>query len=116
MALPLVHHPAFDARFDPAHRFPMGKFTRLAQILVEDGLVGPGGWHVPEPADADLLSRAHDEAYVAAVLNQAVPPELEKAIGFVAVLMGAGNAAGGYVVTERMLDMFRSSRGPGGRA
>ena len=34
----------------------------------------------------------------------------EKAIGFVAVLMGAGNAAGGYVVTERMLEMFKSSK------
>ena len=37
---------------------------------------------------------------------------LEKAIGFVAVLLGAGNAAGGYVVTERMLDMFKASRKP----
>src|SRR6476619_5818406 len=38
---------------------------------------------------------------------------LEKAIGFVAVLLGAGNAAGGYVVTERMLDMFKGSKKPG---
>ncbi|HEX7813679.1 NAD(P) transhydrogenase subunit alpha [Dyella sp.] len=37
----------------------------------------------------------------------------EIAIGFVGVLLGAGNAAGGYVVTERMLEMFKSSR-PGG--
>lgn len=37
---------------------------------------------------------------------------LEKVIGFVAVLMGAGNAAGGYVVTERMLDMFKPSVKP----
>lgn len=35
---------------------------------------------------------------------------LEKAIGFVAVLLGAGNAAGGYVVTERMLEMFKPSK------
>ncbi len=34
---------------------------------------------------------------------------LEKVIGFVAVLLGAGNAAGGYIVTERMLDMFKPS-------
>jgi NAD(P) transhydrogenase subunit alpha len=46
------------------------------------------------------------------VLGAAETP-LEKAIGFVAVLLGAGNAAGGYVVTERMLDMFKSSRKPG---
>jgi NAD(P) transhydrogenase subunit alpha len=40
---------------------------------------------------------------------------LEKAIGFIAVLLGAGNAAGGYVVTERMLDMFKSSKPAGGK-
>jgi len=39
-----------------------------------------------------------------------------KVIGFVGVLLGAGNAAGGYVVTERMLDMFKSSKpAPSGR-
>ena len=30
-------------------------------------------------------------------------------IGFIGVILGAGNAAGGYVVTERMLEMFKSS-------
>ena len=33
----------------------------------------------------------------------------EKVVGFIAVLMGAGNAAGGYVVTERMLEMFKKT-------
>jgi NAD(P) transhydrogenase subunit alpha len=41
---------------------------------------------------------------------------LEKAIGFVAVLLGAGNAAGGYVVTERMLEMFKASKKPAGKS
>lgn len=31
----------------------------------------------------------------------------EQVIGFVAVLLGAGNAAGGYAVTDRMLAMFQ---------
>jgi H+-translocating NAD(P) transhydrogenase subunit alpha len=34
---------------------------------------------------------------------------LEQTIGFFAVLLGAGNAAGGYAVTDRMLAMFQSS-------
>lgn len=34
---------------------------------------------------------------------------LEKTIGFIGVVLGAGNAVGGYVVTERMLEMFRTS-------
>jgi NAD(P) transhydrogenase subunit alpha len=39
---------------------------------------------------------------------------LEKVIGFLGVLLGAGNAAGGYVVTERMLEMFKPSKGKEG--
>lgn len=39
---------------------------------------------------------------------------IEQAIGFVAVVMGALNVTGGYVVTERILAMFdRSKRGGG---
>ena len=34
---------------------------------------------------------------------------LERAIGFIGVILAAGNAVGGYVVTERMLEMFKSS-------
>jgi len=35
----------------------------------------------------------------------------EMVLGFIAVLLGAGNAVGGYVVTERMLEMFKSTKG-----
>lgn len=36
----------------------------------------------------------------------------ELAIGIVAVLLAAGNVAGGYAVTERMLEMFKASKQP----
>lgn len=39
-------------------------------------------------------------------LGRAETP-LEMAIGFFAMALGAANAAGGYVVTERMLAMFK---------
>lgn len=45
-------------------------------------------------------------------LGQASTP-LEQAIGFLGVLLGAGNAVGGYFVTERMLEMFKSSKAKG---
>ena len=35
---------------------------------------------------------------------------LEQAIGFLGVMLAAGNAVGGYVVTERMLEMFKRSK------
>jgi len=34
---------------------------------------------------------------------------VEQIIGFIAVFMAAANVVGGYVVTERMLEMFKSS-------
>ena len=36
---------------------------------------------------------------------------LQLGLGFVAVLLGAANAAVGYVVTDRMLAMFKSGKG-----
>ena len=32
-------------------------------------------------------------------------------VGFISVFLAAGNAVGGYVVTVRMLEMFKSSKG-----
>ena len=42
---------------------------------------------------------------------------LEQVIGFVAVILGAANVTGGYVVTERILQMFdRTGKKPGKEA
>ena len=49
-------------------------------------------------------------------LGEAGPGDtVAKVIGFIGVFLGAGNAAGGYVVTERMLEMFKSSKKPGAK-
>jgi NAD(P) transhydrogenase subunit alpha len=45
------------------------------------------------------------------VLGMARGP-LETALGFVAVMFGAMNLAGGFVVTDRMLGMFKSRPRP----
>jgi NAD(P) transhydrogenase subunit alpha len=41
------------------------------------------------------------------LFNASTP--LDQGIGFVAVLLGAGNVAGGFAVTDRMLAMFKPS-------
>ncbi len=41
---------------------------------------------------------------------------LSIAVAFLALLLAAGNAVGGYVVTERMLEMFKPSERKGGDA
>src|SRR5580704_13385136 len=75
------------------------------------------GWviigHVPAILHTPLMSGSnfvHGIVVVGglfALLNASSPQE--QAIGFVAVLLGAGNAAGGFAVTHRMLGMFKTS-------
>ncbi|GEP09941.1 histone deacetylase family protein [Methylobacterium gnaphalii] len=79
--VPILFHPAYEASLPEGHRFPMHKFGRLAEILVERGLV-PEGFERPEPASAELLSLAHDRSYVDAVLGQTLSPDVERTIGF----------------------------------
>lgn len=104
MSLAIIHHPAFDAQFDAAHRFPMSKFTRLAEILVEDGLV-PTGFFQPIPAPESWLELAHAPAYVDAVLTKRVDKATEKEIGFpvdARVAMRSRCATGGTVLAARL--------------
>lgn len=80
--IPIVHHPAYQAEIPADHRFPMGKFRRLAEVLVEDGIVSPGSFHAPEPAAREALVLAHDAAYVDAVIEGRVPAAVAREIGF----------------------------------
>ena len=75
------------------------------------------GWviigHVPAILHTPLMSGSnfvHGIVVVGglyALLNASTVQE--QVIGFVAVLLGAGNAAGGFAVTQRMLAMFQTS-------
>jgi proton-translocating NAD(P)+ transhydrogenase subunit alpha len=50
----------------------------------------------------------HGIVVVAAMLVLGTADDtLTKAVGFVAVVLGAANVVGGFVVTDRMLEMFK---------
>lgn len=102
---PIVYHPAYSAPLPPGHRFPMQKYARLAQVLEEEGLVGPEGLHTPEPASFALLAAVHDADYVRQVLDAAVSPEVERAIGMPvtrSVSDRAQAAVGGTLAAARL--------------
>ena len=105
MPLAIVHHPAFTADIPADHPLPMGKYRRLVERLVEDGVALPGSFHRPEPAPAEWLELAHDRSYVAQVLGGAVPPEIVKAIGLPmtdGIARRASAASGATVLTGRL--------------
>lgn len=80
MRPPICFHPAYQAELPEGHRFPMRKYGLLAEAIRSKGLV-PDGFVTPEPASAAILERAHDAAYVAAVVSCTVPRPIEKEIG-----------------------------------
>lgn len=82
MSLPLVYHPDHVAPLPPGHRFPMGKFGRLYEVLVRDGVAAPGQFHCAEPATAELLTLAHDPLYVDAYLAGTIDARSMRRIGF----------------------------------
>ena len=102
---PVVYHPAYSAPMPPGHRFPMHKYVRLAQVLAEEGLIGPEGLHIPEPASFEMLAAVHAPDYVRQVLAAAVPPDVERLIGM-PVSRGVSDraqaAVGGTLLAARL--------------
>jgi H+-translocating NAD(P) transhydrogenase subunit alpha len=72
----------------------------------------PSLLHTPLMSGSNFI---HGIVLVGAIVALGIAQtSLEEAIGLVAVIMGAMNVTGGYVVTERILAMFdRSKRGGG---
>ena len=67
----------------------------------------PAILHTPLMSGSNFVHGIVVVGGVFALLNATTP--LEQTIGFFAVLLGAGNVAGGYAVTDRMLAMFKTS-------
>ena len=104
MPLPIVHHAAYTAEIPADHRFPMGKYRRLAERLSAEGFA-PSGFVTPQPARADQLALAHDAAYVDAVLSCSLPKAIEREIGLPmneTVVRRAAAATGGTIEAARL--------------
>ena len=71
----------------------------------------PSILHTPLMSGSNFVHGIVVVGAIYALLNATSAPE--QVIGFIGVLLGAGNVAGGYVVTTRMLDMFKASRPKG---
>lgn len=67
----------------------------------------PAILHTPLMSGSNFVHGVVVVGGIFTLLNASTVPE--QAIGFVAVLLGAGNVAGGFAVTQRMLAMFQVS-------
>ncbi len=102
---PVVHHPAYSADMPADHRFPMGKYAALAQVLIDEELVPGTGFSRPEAASFTHLAAVHDPTYVRQVFDLAVPREVERRIGLPitrSVADRARAATGGTLLAARL--------------
>lgn len=77
--LPVVHNPHYQAPLPQGHRFPMGKFGAVAEVLRQRGF---GPFHEPAPAPVEWIALAHDRTYVDQVFAAQVPHKIAREIGF----------------------------------
>ncbi len=93
----------------------MDLLTELA-ILVLAGFVGfeviskvPNTLHTPLMSGTNAI---HGIVLVGAILVAGRPDAdtLTQVVGFCAVVLGTANVVGGFVVTDRMLEMFKQRR------
>ena len=84
----------------------------ILMIFVGVEIIG----HVPAVLHTPLMSGAnaiHGVVIIGAILvmlHMDPTNKLGLAIGFVAVVLGTLNVVGGFVVTDRMLDMFKTNK------
>ena len=77
--LPIIHHPDYDAAsVGDSHRFPMRKYSLVAEFLAARGY----SFERPDHAPQSALERAHDPAYVHAVLTSSLDAKSARRVGF----------------------------------
>ncbi len=87
----------------PIYKFMLARFTGFEIISRVPVIL-----HTPLMSGSNFV---HGIVLVGAMFALGIADNTtEQVIGFIAVLLGAGNAVGGYVVTERMLEMFKPSK------
>ncbi len=105
MSLAIVFHPDYTVPLPPGHRFPIGKFGRIKELLLADGAVRPDALRRPEPVTEAELCRAHTPDYVAAILGLALDRKAERRLGLPlssALVRRACAAVGGTLLTARL--------------
>ena len=82
MALKAFYSDRFVLPLPDGHKFPMAKYSRLRQRIVDDGIVSPGDLHEAPPATVDELALVHTPEYIDAVFTGHVAKDVQRRIGF----------------------------------
>ena len=78
----IFHTDRFVLPLPTGHRFPIAKYARLRERVLEASLVAPHELTVPDPASDRELSRAHTAEYIARVSQGQLSVREIRALGF----------------------------------
>ena len=103
MELPVVNHKDYLAKIDDDHKFPIKKFEKLANFLIEKKIIK--NFYEPYPCSEETLKRAHSENYIKNVKNKTLDKDRIKKIGFPlvdSVIRRSLIATGGTVLASKL--------------
>lgn len=91
----------------------LGAYVLILAVFLGLELIGrvPGTLHTPLMSGTNAI---HGIVLLGAMIVLGSADEWWlRAVGFIAVVLGAGNVFGGFIVTDRMLEMFKRKPGAG---
>ncbi len=104
MSLSLWSPAAWSYPLPPGHRFPVTKYTLLAERVVTDGIVSEDAILAPDAIDDDALRRVHDAAYLTALREGTLGEPAIRRLGFpwsAELVERAARAVGGTLAASR---------------
>ena len=102
MDLPVINHEDYFAKIGDDHKFPINKFSALANYLIDQKIVKE--FHKPYPCSDQTLRRAHSEKYIKEIKNKTLDKDGVKKIGFPlvdSVVQRSLVATGGTVLASK---------------
>ena len=103
--LSVVFHPDYTVSLPPGHRFPIGKFGKIRELLLKDCVVSSDSFINPQPVTRLELSLAHSKSYIDRIMSLSLDKKEERRIGLPLSqgLVRRGCAAvGGTIMTARL--------------
>ena len=103
MELPIVNHPGYVAKINDDNKFPIKKFSELANHIKKEKIVRK--FFIPEPCSFETLNQVHSRDYILNIKNKTLDELSQKKIGFPindSVVQRSFVATGGTVLASRL--------------
>ncbi|MBD2487049.1 histone deacetylase [Aulosira sp. FACHB-615] len=105
MDLPIIYHSDYVAPLPEGHRFPMAKFRKLYELLLNDGVAQIEQFHTPQRPSPALIELVHTPSYVQAYCDGTLDYKAQRRIGLPwspALVNRTCVAVGGTILTAQM--------------